>query len=520
MQTIIFSDVLAPGYGKNAGAYRIASELRSTGFTCQVVDFFAHFSINQIYSIIDTLVTDDTIWVGFSTTFFLMLDESIDAVNQTPNEKAETIFLDKLPFPVIDSKTGYPFDALIMKDIFSYIRSKNSKVKIVIGGGRSKQASTHDASIFNKVWGDYYVHGFADDSIKVLTKWLSDKSNTEPKFSGWANNFIDSNKEYDYQNFNRSTLHFEKNDVIDSTEFIPIEIARGCIFKCKFCCFPLLGKKRGDYTKTKETLQEEFIRNYETFGTTHYMFMDETINDSMEKVEFLYDVISTLPFKIKWGGYQRLDLYYSNPEMASIIQEIGCEQAIFGIETLNKKTGEAVGKGMHPDKVKELLKKLKNQWKENIHLSSGFIIGLPYETKESLKNLEIYLLSDDCGLDSWSLYPFLIIEGTDTIISGNPKQYGYEIIDAEYGTEWQNEYMNFTEAYQITTEIRKNTMHKCKVNGWMQMRLRNVGYTKDEMNSMTVFDYYNNMIEIQRRLTLKKENYLSVLMGNKEIDSK
>jgi len=519
MQTIIFSDVLAPGYGKSAGAYRIASELRSNGFTCQVVDFFAHLSINQIYSIIDTLATSDTLWVGFSTTFFFTLDESIDAQNQSPDERNEKIFFDKVPYPIVDMKTGYPFSASIMKDIFRYIRSKSSTIKIVIGGGRSQQAAFHDGSILNKVWGDYYVHGFADESVTVLTKWLIDKSNPEPKFSGFYNNFIDSNKEYDYQEFNKSSLHFQKNDVIGSTEFIPIEIARGCIFKCKFCCFPLLGKKRGDYTKTKETLQEEFIRNYENFGTTNYMFMDETINDSMEKVEFLYDVISTLPFKIKWGGYQRLDLYYTNSEMPSIIQEIGCEQIIFGVETLNKKTGEVVGKGMHPDKVKELLKKLKNQWKDNIQLSSGFIIGLPYETKESLKDLETYLLSDDCGLDSWSLYPFMIVEGMDTMISSNPSQYGYKIIDTDYGTEWENDYMTFTEAHQITTEIRKNTMHKCKVNGWVQMRLRNVGYTKDELNRMTIFDYHNNMSEIHSRLTLKKENYFNILMGNKEIDN-
>jgi hypothetical protein len=44
MQTIIFSDVLYPGYGKNAGAYRLATELRNNGYTCLVVDLFSKFS--------------------------------------------------------------------------------------------------------------------------------------------------------------------------------------------------------------------------------------------------------------------------------------------------------------------------------------------------------------------------------------------------------------------------------------------------------------------------------------------
>ena len=88
------------------------------------------------------------------------------------------------------------------------------------------------------------------------------------------------------------------------------------------------------------------------------MFMDETTNDSMEKVEYLHDVISNLPFKIRWGGYARVDLYYSNPEMAAIMQETGLMSHFFGIETFNKKSGEAIGKGMHPDKVKAPLIKL------------------------------------------------------------------------------------------------------------------------------------------------------------------
>ena len=71
MQTIIFSDVLYPGYGKNAGAYRIATELRNAGYTCQVVDFFCHYSADELEKIIDKFVTQDTLWVGFSTTFML-----------------------------------------------------------------------------------------------------------------------------------------------------------------------------------------------------------------------------------------------------------------------------------------------------------------------------------------------------------------------------------------------------------------------------------------------------------------
>ena len=94
MQTIIFSDVLYPGYGKNAGAYRIATQLRANSYSCQVIDFFSKYSRDEIAKIIDKFVTSETIWVGFSTTFLLpsIIDEEVD----TKNKPAFTEIFDKI----------------------------------------------------------------------------------------------------------------------------------------------------------------------------------------------------------------------------------------------------------------------------------------------------------------------------------------------------------------------------------------------------------------------------------------
>jgi hypothetical protein len=283
------------------------------------------------------------------------------------------------------------------------------------------------------------------------------------------------------------------------------------VFKCKFCNFPLLGKKRGDYTKTKETLIEEFIRNYELFGTTNYMLMDETINDSMEKVEFVHDVITSLPFKIKWGSFARIDLYYNNPDMARMLQETGMAHTQFGIETFNKKSGGAIGKGMHPDKVKELLLNLKSQWKSDVRITSGFVLGLPHETKETIADLEKYLLSDKCGLDAWNLYPLMLMEGQPSVFGQDTKKYGYSHPTKD-PLEWHNEHMTFTEAKDMAHQIRTSTMHLCKVYNWNHIRVQNLGYTETEVDAMTLESYTKNMSEIWARLKIKKDNYFKALM--------
>lgn len=58
---------------KPAGAYRIATELRKNGYKVQVVDDFLHLctAADKLWAIIDKFVGPNTLWVGFSTTFFV-----------------------------------------------------------------------------------------------------------------------------------------------------------------------------------------------------------------------------------------------------------------------------------------------------------------------------------------------------------------------------------------------------------------------------------------------------------------
>jgi Radical SAM superfamily len=502
MQTLLFSDVLYPGYGKNAGAYRIATELRANGYSCQVIDFFCSYTPTELKKILDKFITKETIWVGFSTTFMLSL-----ASDDNSNNKPQVY--DKMGnIQIADYNSAYPYSKEIMLDLFDYIRSKGPK--ILVGGARSHLAQRYDG-LLKRVRADYYVHGFADISIIVLTKWLEDKSNSMPKFLGRGDT-IESTTDYDYTEFNQSKIRYLSGDIVDKDEYLPIEIARGCIFKCKYCSFSLLGKKKGEYTKTKQSLVEEFLYNYETFGTTNYMFMDETTNDSMEKVEFIYDVINSLPFKIKWGGYARLELYAKNPEMAYMLMNTGLRHNFFGIETFNKRSGESVGKGMHPDKIKQILRDLKYIWKKEVRITSGLIIGLPYETEDTLRELENYLLSDRCNIDSTVIHPLILLDGMPSVFGGDPKKYGYTFENGGNRMNWRNEHMDFNKATEIANRIRQSTAHKATINSWTHMRLQNLGLSEEEIDKLSVLDYNNKLNEFHTMKLTKQLKYFEQLM--------
>jgi radical SAM superfamily enzyme YgiQ (UPF0313 family) len=475
MQTLIFSDVSPLGYGKNLGAYKIASQLRSNGYSSQVVDFFSHFLLDELKHIVDKFVTSETIWVGISTTFISQKEDFVfnSEKIKTAIKDNDVNMLSKIHDPSMSGGV-YPHDPSTMKDFLKYIKEKNPNTKIIVGGAKTWSAESYEETM-NRVIPDYYVNGYADEAIISLTNWLSNPEKfPEPIFHGPKKNKIESFIDYDFNDFNTSMLKFESNDHVDQGETLPIEIARGCIFKCKFCNFPLIGKKRGDYTKNKETLLKEFNYNYEHYGTISYMFMDETTNDSIEKAEFLLDVTSSLSFKISWVGYGRLDLYYANPSMAKIMKDTGLVGQQFGIETFNKKSGESIGKGLHPEKVKETLAHLKNVWGEDVTIGTGLIVGLPHDTEDYVQELEEYLMSKNCLLDSVSIYPLYLIQNMNSLFGQNPSKWGYKFDTTRGINFWYNDHMNFSRANELAVNLRLKLIENKCVQPFGQMRLKNL----------------------------------------------
>jgi radical SAM superfamily enzyme YgiQ (UPF0313 family) len=483
MEVILFTDVADTiGYGKYAGTYKIATEIRNSGYSCQVIDLFSFYSYEQLTNIVDKFVTNETLLIGFSCTLM---------------EKRED-----------NSVKNFGRDTEEFVSIVKYSKSKNSKVKVCLGGARMT---------LNSYWSgvDYVVINKGDVAIIKLLEHLSTGADLKTVKTTPCYVIDGSDYFYTQEQFATSSIIYQPQDIIFTGESLPIEIARGCIFQCAFCHFDLIGKKVGDWQKDEQVLQEELIRNYELFGTTHYMFADELINESLPKMEMIHRVFTNLPFKISYTSYARLDLIWKFPEMREMLLESGAASLAFGIETMNDRAGKKIGKGLGEKRIKETLAYCGELWKGKIITSSNFIVGLPGEDENSIYRTLDYLLSNECSLDVFGFLPLYIRSDHDgrstSKIDQDPKKYGYSI---KINQPWESDQMNFTEASALVRKIyndpRLQQRSKFSAATWIG-RIMNLGYTIEEIFEMisdkeTSFDQLNTLL-VSRSLLLKSQYY-------------
>lgn len=435
---IIFTDVNGSiGIGRYAGPYRIATEMRKHGWRVRVIDFMMCFSNEEILSIIkDNMSANMENWVGFSSTFLMPRD--FDPFNARTHIREASNNGSSLGFPLEEAQE-------LINNILA------TGCRVFVGGARLK----HD------IEGVEWVNGQGEISL--------------------------------FQNFDftSSKIEYTDNDYIFENEHLPIEIARGCIFKCSFCSYQLNGKKLWEFCKSPNTVYDEMLSNYEKFGTTGYMFSDDTYNDSPEKVSSLLKMYQKLPFELEFSTYARLDLILSHPETLPQMYESGMRSVFFGIETFNHDNGKVIGKGMHPDRIKQGLINIKQQYPDLL-ISTGFIAGLPYDTVESLHETIKWL--DNSPVDSYSFQ--VLSMGKNSLFGQNKEKYGYRV---DNDGKWYTNNLN----YDTALEIANTAEYKSLSSFTFYNRLRNLDYNGNEIKNLTI-DYKD---DVKTRTDLKRNQY-------------
>jgi len=116
------------------------------------------------------------------------------------------------------------------------------------------------------------------------------------------------------------------------------------------------------------------------YGFTIINVVDDLLTLNRRHLNAFCDEVTARKLKFKWTAFSRVDTV--NPELLGRMKEAGCSFICYGVESGNQKILDIVRKKITPEKVKEAVRLSKDA---GIKSLASFIIGLPGETKETLK---------------------------------------------------------------------------------------------------------------------------------------
>lgn len=486
---------------RGTGAHKISTFLRDQGWQVEVIDYILRWSLKEFQSICKKLIEQDTLMLGVSSNLF--------TDRESFNEK---LLWFKQTFPA---------------------------VSIVMGGNNLLAREISPV--------DYLIEGYAESALLALLDHLAGKIPKQAiKWSKFTNKvqLIDATTDYPHNDTHDLTIRYQESDFILPHETLGIETARGCIFKCKFCTYPLIGKKKTDFLRHHHNLRDELLHNYETHGVKNYIIAEDTFNDSVEKLENLAEAISGLPFRPQFASFMRFDLIWTRPHTLDLLKQIGLRAAYFGIETFNSQDGKLVRKGMSSEKMKDGLLWWVQEAKE-IATHIGMIMGLPNANEDTAWKDNEWL--EKSGINWWSWNALWFTDTSKTIhtsdFSHNFRSYGYDIMtDAEiekvlesqkidqdpsyklfhYNTKtfrqkmafWkhQGNGMNFFTAADLSNRLNAASRSR-KLGGFHVFTHSSLGYDINETMTWGYYDIHPHVPE--KEIKLRADYFISQYINKK-----
>lgn len=377
---VLFTDCPSTDwFSRGYGAYRLASEIRSKGYTVLTVDFSSSLDWNTFTKIIDLSVSDETLMVGFSTTWFPYRHKEIKNPRYVVGPKSlgisSEIDFDPIQHSWYYDSLSYHVSHGNIEKYVEYIKQHSRKTKVVVGGAKANEY------VMEKSLDNVFI-GYSENMIIDYLHSLSGKG---PKriFNKIIN--YDVKAQIGSFDFNNSQTLYVDTDCIRQNEIMTFEFSRGCIFNCSFCSYPHRNQDTREYVKYKEVIYNELYNNWKNYGVYRYIVTDDTFNDHTEKLLLIREVIQTLPFKPEFWTYIRLDLVARFPEQAQILKDIGVKEIYYGLEAWSDKTAKRIKKGGSLKKKIEGMKIAKECWGDEVYIVSSIIIGLPEDTIESIE---------------------------------------------------------------------------------------------------------------------------------------
>jgi radical SAM superfamily enzyme YgiQ (UPF0313 family) len=469
---------------RTIGPYKLAHALRSNNITAQVIDFVTLLSEDELFELSIKFIDNTTTCLALSTTY------------------------------ILDSISNFGFDPKLVA-VINRILKEYPNLNLVFGGygiGALKQ----DLHLLNKRQ-VIFVSQYGEDVIPSLVQYLMGTGKrprfeieSDPTMSTTIH--IYSTPAVSTYNIQTDNFRFTKEDCIQPNETLPIEISRGCIFKCKFCNHLLLGRGKLDYLRDFELVRQEMMNNYQKWGTTNYYIICDTFNDTEYKMQAWHKMIMSLPFKIRFTAYLRADLLDRFPDTPYMLKESGLTSAYHGIESLGEQASNTIGKGWSGKSAKDYIPRLYHDiWNKEVYQTISLIAGLPGDTREILLDTAHWFRDNDLYNVVWHTLGLATNQTAKNAseFERDSAKYGYELnnnAQSETDWKWQTSYWNNKQAGKYLRETLLPIVEpvSAKYSSWGILQLLQYNIPVDSFKKEKLKSIYSVRLKTSSANWMKK----------------
>ena len=291
---------------------------------------------------------------------------------------------------------------------------------------------------------------------------------------------------------NLDELPIPDRDLIDNSIYIRpdtkkpqtiIRVAKGCPNHCFFCLATPLNGASVRY-RSVDLVIKEIKQCIDKYNIKDFIFWSDIFNQNNEYVQTLCRKITDENLKINFSANTRADTL--DYDTLQLMKKAGCNLLSMGIESASQEILNKMGKRITLSQIEEAVKLIH---KSGIQVYAYYVLGLPWETKETIE--ETYKFAVKLNTEYASFFTATALIGT--------KFYDYAKKRRLGNINYEKPYIYpSVKSYELTTQ--EIFEYNKKFNKNYYLRPRYILKMALNINSLTKFlSYYDAFIRLAKK---------------------
>ena len=255
-----------------------------------------------------------------------------------------------------------------------------------------------------------------------------------------------------------------------------IDCSRGCPFNCSFCTIiNVQGRKMR--SRNAEIVLKAIRENYSA-GVEEYFFTDDNFSRNPVWEEILDGMIHLREVEgLDILFMMQIDTVCNKvPRFVEKAARAGCSQVFIGMESLNSKNLESVGKTQN--KVENYARFIQAWHDVGVVTHVGYIIGFPFDTPASIRE-DIRKLKEEIKVDQASFFILTPLPGSqdhyDMVYNGDYIDSDFNKFDSFHvvmdhprmtSDEWFNAYNETWKSFYETDNLKRVLLRSSAKSYW------------------------------------------------------